>query len=265
VGAAPARRVMTELGVGAPASEAPAATTPLARLLAAAPTVPEAARAEMSGLRTALGECVEPGVPAGVQVDRLRGWLEPVVHRRSSSPAARCGDLAALAEQAAQARSRSRFVADVTIDPPVRSGDMAGRPSLDDDWLVLSTVHSAKGGEWTVVHVIHAADGSFPSDLSTGDAGALAEERRLFYVAVTRARDVLEIDVPMRFHWHRHRLDDLHDYASLSRFLSPAVQALMDTTHAGIPTGGGRIGAAPAPTAENGVALVDSLLADLWS
>ena len=113
------------------------------------------------------------------------------------------------------------------------SGDLAGPPALDDDWLVLSTVHSAKGGEWDVVHVIHAADGMFPSDLATGDPDALAEERRLLYVAVTRARNVLEVNVPLRYHHHRGRLDDRHGYAPISRFLTPAVQALMDTVHAG--------------------------------
>ncbi|MGH9166141.1 MAG: 3'-5' exonuclease, partial [Acidimicrobiales bacterium] len=175
------------------------------------------------------------------------------------------GDLERLAEQAAAASSRNRFLADLAVDPPASTGDMAGPPSLDDDWLVLSTVHSAKGGEWDVVHVIHAADGMFPSDLSTGDAASVAEERRLFYVAVTRARDALEVYAPLRYHRHRERRDDRHGYAPLSRFLSPAVKGLMDAEHAG-PEGSGEAwgqegvgGIAP------GVAAVDSLLAALWS
>jgi DNA helicase-2/ATP-dependent DNA helicase PcrA len=154
-------------------------------------------------------------------------------------------------------------VAGLTLDPPVSSGDLAGPPSLDDDWLVLSTVHSAKGGEWDVVHVIHAADGMFPSDLATGDSEAIAEERRLLYVAVTRARDVLEVNVPLRYHHHRSRLDDRHGLAPISRFLTPAVQALMDTTHAG-PSSTERFQAA-VEGAGSGVAAVDALLADLWS
>ncbi|MGH9180345.1 MAG: 3'-5' exonuclease, partial [Acidimicrobiales bacterium] len=239
------------------------------------PTVAAPARAELDGLRAALGDCAGPGgegtaVPAGAQVDRLRQWLAPVIVRRYKAPAARCGDLERLAEQAAAAPSRNRFLADLTLDGPGITGDLAGPPSLDDDWLVLSTVHSAKGGEWDIVHLIHAADGMFPSDLSTGDTESLAEERRLFYVAVTRARDVLEINVPLRYHRHRFRLDDGHGYAPVSRFLSPAVQALMDTDHAGPPggdwkqggTGDGRSGGdGPAP----GVAAVDRLLASLWS
>ncbi|MGH9278376.1 MAG: ATP-dependent helicase [Acidimicrobiales bacterium] len=271
VGAATARRVMDDLGVTRPPAGAdPGALTPLARLLAAPPVVPDGAREEMAGLRAALGACSDGPVPPGVQVDRLRQWLDPVIHRRYDAPAARCGDLEALAEQAATSGSRGRFVADLTIDPPVNTGDFAGRPSLDDDWLVLSTVHSAKGGEWTVVHLIHAADGAFPSDLATGDADALAEERRLFYVAVTRARDVLEVAAPVRFHKYRHRLDDIHGFAALSRFLSPEVRALMDAEHAGAPAGGEAEvtdmdgGGVEAP-ATHGVALVDALLADLWS
>jgi DNA helicase-2/ATP-dependent DNA helicase PcrA len=270
VGAATARRVMTQLGVGVTATPDPGAPSALARLLAAAPAVPAAARVEMDGLRAALGECSGAGIdlgdvpPPGAQVDRLRRWLDPVVHRRYNAPAARCADLERLAEQAALAPSRGRFVADLTLDPPVSTGDLAGPPSLDDDWLVLSTVHSAKGGEWDVVYVIHASDGSFPSDLATGDRDALAEERRLFYVAVTRARDVLEVSAPLRYHHHRHRLDDAHSYGQLSRFLSPAVQALMDSEHAGLAAADGGPGGSTDGTG-GGVDAVDALLAALWS
>jgi DNA helicase-2/ATP-dependent DNA helicase PcrA len=112
-----------------------------------------------------------------------------------------------------------------------------------------------------VVHIIHAADGMFPSDMATGDVESLAEERRLFYVAVTRARDVLEINVPLRYHHHRDRLDDAHGYAPISRFLSPTVRGLMDTAERlpmNEPWGGGEA----EPSA---VAVVDAMLADLWS
>ncbi len=265
VGAATARHMWAELTAG----DDPGAATPLARFLAAAPAAPEPARAELAGLRAALGDCGEdPPPPPGAQVDRLRAWLAPVIRRRYRAPAARLGDLERLAEQAGLASSRGRFVADLTLDPPVSTGDFAGPPSLDDDWLTLSTVHSAKGGEWDVVHVIHAADGMFPSDLATGDKEALAEERRLFYVAVTRARDVLEIDVPLRYHKHRNRLDDLHSFAEVSRFLSETVRALMDTEHVGA-AGGAEVasaaGVGAASGAPAGVAIVDSMLAELWA
>ncbi|HEX4540472.1 MAG TPA: ATP-dependent helicase [Acidimicrobiales bacterium] len=277
VGPATAGRVLGQLGVRRPDATSdvgpvtdPGAASPLTRLLAAAPAVPGPAREDLAGLRAALAECsgaapaVDTAPPVGAQVDRLRQWLGPVVLRRYDAPAARCSDLERLAEQGAAASSRTGFVSDLTLDPPVVTGDLAGPPSLDDDWLVLSTVHSAKGGEWDVVHVIHAADGMFPSDLATGDEAALAEERRLFYVAVTRARNALEVSMPLRYHRHRHGLDDRHGYAPVSRFLSPAVQSLMDAESA-VPSSdvvpAGAVVSGPA----GGVAAVDRLLAELWS
>jgi DNA helicase-2/ATP-dependent DNA helicase PcrA len=234
----------------------PGSPTPLAGLLAAAPAAPPPAVDELNGLRVALGDCLQPHLAAGPRVDRLGTWLKPVVARRYDAPAARCADLDRLAEEAAMATSIRQFVADLALDPPVSSSDRAGQPSLDDDWLVLSTVHSAKGGEWDVVHVIHASDGMFPSDLATGDAAGIAEERRLFYVALTRARDALEISVPMRYHHHRERLDDRHSYGQMSRFLSPAVRALMDASD---PVGG-----AP-PDGSSALVRVDAALAALWN
>jgi len=278
IGAATARRVMDQLGVrrsgggnAASPAEGPSPVragadrnlSPVAQLLAAAPSVPAPARDELNGLRRALGACLsDPAPTVGAQADTVARWLTPIVQRRYDAAAARCGDLERLSEQAAAAPTRDRFVADLTLDPPVIAGDMAGRPVLDDDWLVLSTVHSAKGGEWDVVHVIHAADGAFPSDMATGDLNGIAEERRLFYVAVTRARDALEISSPLRYHHHRNRLDDRHGYAPLSRFLSESVRSLMDTEQAG-----GRYSfpeAVDVPKG-SGVGAVDALLADLWS
>ncbi len=67
---------------------------------------------------------------------------------------------------------------------------------------MLSTVHSAKGLEWEAVHLIAAYDGNFPADMSTGTEEGIAEERRLFYVALTRARRRLAVYVPARY-YHR--------------------------------------------------------------
>jgi DNA helicase-2/ATP-dependent DNA helicase PcrA len=246
------------------------ARTPLARLLAAPPRVPSTAFAELGGLRSALADCsdaVYPGEvalssalsPAG-QVERLRDWLGPVVERRYDRSAARLADLDQLASAAGRASSRSRFVTELTLDPPVSTGDLAGPPILDEDWLVLSTVHSAKGGEWDVVHILHAADGMFPSDMAMGDREGIEEERRLFYVAVTRARDVLEVNVPFRFH-HRPGHSDAHSYAQPSRFLTSAVRATMDTEQAGrLDTGPASVSAGVA----GGLAAIDGWLAGLW-
>ncbi len=281
VGAATARRVMAELGLGPDAADPSAGEpnaadpniSPLARLLAASPRVPAAARDELAGLRSALADCADGSLaggetpPPAMQVERLRRWLDPVVERMYDAAPARLADLVQLEGVAASAPNRSRFVGDLTLDPPSSTADLAGPPLLDEDWLVLSTVHSAKGGEWDVVHVLHASDGMFPSDMATGDLDGIEEERRLLYVAVTRARHTLEVNVPLRYHHRRRPLADAHSYAQTSRFLSPAVQALMDKAHVeGRPAftdadagpGGG-----PAMV-EGGLAAVDGLLAGLW-
>ncbi|HEX3394387.1 MAG TPA: ATP-dependent helicase [Acidimicrobiales bacterium] len=285
VGAVTARRVMADLGLG-PVSPAPSvvpgpvapvvdpAVTPLARLLAAAPRVPESARAELGALRSALSDCADgSGDPAGpcalapgAQVARLRQWLDPVVERVYDAGPARLADLIHLEAIAGSAPSRNRLVSDLTLDPPSSSSDLAGPPHLDEDWLVLSTIHSAKGGEWDVVHVLHASDGMFPSDMATGDPEGIDEERRLLYVAVTRARQSLEVNAPVRYHFSRHPRGDAHGYAQISRFLSPEVRALMDETHAegrpGVDDGTDAWSGKPEGAA---LASVDQLLADLWA
>jgi DNA helicase II / ATP-dependent DNA helicase PcrA len=270
VGAATARRVMGELDT---AQAGDPAVTPLARLLAAPPRVPAAAREELAGLRAALADCADGSLPGGatpppaVQVERLRRWLGPIVERTYDSVPARLADLAQLEGVAAAAPSRGRFVGDLTLDPPSSTADLAGPPLLDEDWLVLSTVHSAKGGEWEVVHVLHASDGMFPSDMATGDLEGIEEERRLMYVAVTRARSVLEVNVPLRYHHRKRPLADAHSFAQASRFLSPAVRSLMDEAHVeGRPEhDDAALGGADAQAVEGGLAAVDGMLASLWS
>jgi DNA helicase-2/ATP-dependent DNA helicase PcrA len=79
-----------------------------------------------------------------------------------------------------------------------------------------------------VVHVIHAADGVIPSDMSTGDPERIEEERRLFYVALTRARNALHVYVPLRYHRPNRRFEDRHMHAQLTRFLPEDVRTLFD-------------------------------------
>jgi len=159
----------------------------------------------------------------------LRHALEPMIRRRYDHPEPRLADLDALVGMASEYSSCEGFIADLTLDPPASTGDLAGTPTHDDDWLTLSTVHSAKGGEWQVVHLIHAADGAFPSDMATGDKESVDEERRLFYVALTRARKHLHIYAPLRYHhgdpagW-----TDKHSYAQRTRFLPPEMDELLD-------------------------------------
>jgi DNA helicase-2/ATP-dependent DNA helicase PcrA len=141
----------------------------------------------------------------------------------------RLPDLDQLVSVAGQARDLASFLADLALDPPSSSADYAGPPQLEDDYLVLSTVHSAKGFEWQSVHLIAAGDGNFPSDMALCSPEGLEEERRLFYVALTRARRELAIYAPTRYYHRPRGRDDFHGYGKLSRFLTEAAQALCET------------------------------------
>jgi DNA helicase-2/ATP-dependent DNA helicase PcrA len=139
----------------------------------------------------------------------------------------RLRDLDQLELLAQRATSRAAFLADLTLDPPVSTGDLAGPPLLDEEYVVLSTIHSAKGCEWDVVYVIHAADGVIPSDMASGEDD-LEEERRLLYVAMTRARDRLYVTFPLRYYHRKHALGDGHGFAQLTRFIAPDLFPLFD-------------------------------------
>jgi DNA helicase-2/ATP-dependent DNA helicase PcrA len=144
--------------------------------------------------------------------------------------AVRVSDLEQLVIASRGAQDIRHFVGELVIDPPTSSADFAGPPHLDEDYLVLSTAHSAKGLEWAAVHVIAAYDGNFPADMSTGTADGIAEERRLFYVALTRPRQRLHAYVPSRYHHRPHGRDDAHGMARPSRFLTRTVQSLFTIT-----------------------------------
>jgi DNA helicase-2/ATP-dependent DNA helicase PcrA len=182
-------------------------------------------------------------IAAGRRAELLRDALGPIVEAHYVDGAVRLQDLDALVAAAGQASDLGRFVAELVLDPPASSSDLAGPGSMDEDWLVLSTVHSAKGLEWRSVHVLSLYDGNFPSDLAAGDREAIEEERRLLYVALTRAQRDLHLYVPMRYYHRPRGLDDGHGYGKTSRFLTDAVQALCRRTEcsglAAQPTGSG--------------------------
>jgi DNA helicase-2/ATP-dependent DNA helicase PcrA len=149
--------------------------------------------------------------------------MAPLISSSYDDAAPRLEDLGALVLACTGTTRLSDVAAEQVLEPPASTGDLAGPPMIDEDWLVLSTVHSAKGLEFDAVHVIHAADGNFPSDMSLGSPEGLEEERRLFYVAITRARRNLCVYVPLRYHHHRVRDD--HSWAQPSRFLSESVRS----------------------------------------
>jgi len=256
VGAAGARRVLGELGVRPPV----ASPTPLERLAQRSPAVPPAARDELAGLRDALLACHgDAALSPAAQTERLGNALTPLLRRAYDHVEPRLRDLEALVSLAAAQTSRAKLITDLTLDPPAETNDAAGPPGVDEDYVVLSTVHSAKGGEWTAVHVLHATDGMFPLDMALRDPEGIEEERRLFYVAVTRARTDLHVYFPLRFHHHPGRRDDAHGYAQLTRFLTSEVTALFDRRTAGVVAQ-----ADPEPAVLAGVASVDTGLQALW-
>lgn len=189
----------------------------------------------LDALQVALGKCIELAatdtalgerVGIGSQAEILAEFCAKAFPFRYGNPAPRLTDIANLTLVAAQAHSLEDFIADLTLDPPASTSDIAGPPHLDDDYLILSTIHSAKGGEWDVVYLIHAADGALPSDMALGSSDGVEEERRLAYVAVTRARRELHILYPLRFHHNRYRRDDAHSLALPSRFFNDAIDAM---------------------------------------
>jgi DNA helicase-2/ATP-dependent DNA helicase PcrA len=136
----------------------------------------------------------------------------------------RAGDLDQLAKIAAGYATRQEFLTDLTLDPPNATSDDAGKPLLDEDYLILSTIHSAKGQEWKSVSILNVVDGCIPSDLATGTSEEIEEERRLLYVAMTRAKDELNIIVPQRFYTHNQaRAGDKHVYAGRTRFIPASI------------------------------------------
>lgn len=199
-----------------------------------------------------------PGEPVIHHAERIRAALTPLVVAAYDDAAPRLEDLGALVLACSDATRLSDVAAEQVLDPPHSTGDLAGPPLVDEDWLVLSTVHSAKGLEFDAVHVIHAADGNFPSDMSTGTPEGVEEERRLFYVALTRARRDLTLYVPLRYHHHRVR--DEHSWAQPSRFLSPRVRA----TLLEVPPPGESLSVVATTPAIAAGSLVAGRLADLW-
>ena len=163
-------------------------------------------------------------------VAQAAAWYQPQLERLHDDAAIRQADLAQLARIAQGFPSRERFLAELTLDPPEATSDESGPPHRDEDYLILSTMHSAKGQEWNAVYVLNAVDGCMPSDMATGSAAEIEEERRLFYVAMTRAKHHLALLVPQRFHvTQQAKYGDRHLYGSLTRFVPPAVAALFDT------------------------------------
>lgn len=156
-------------------------------------------------------------------------WYAPHLERMYDDAVVRKGDLDQLARIAATYASREKFLTELTLDPPDATSAESGTPLRDEDYMILSTIHSAKGQEWKAVYVLNVVDGCIPSDMSTGSADEIEEERRLLYVAMTRAKEQLQLIVPQRFYVHQQAgTGDRHVYGSRTRFIPDRLLSLFE-------------------------------------
>jgi DNA helicase-2/ATP-dependent DNA helicase PcrA len=166
----------------------------------------------------------DPATPWPGQVGLVREWYKPQLERIYDAAWTRMGDLEQLEHLSTQHAGRERFLTELTLDPPVKTGDQSAGASKDEDYVILSTIHSAKGQEWDIVYVLNVSDGNFPSEFSAGKPEMVEEERRLLYVAMTRARNELHLCAPLKYAVTQQPKDgDAHVYGAKSRFMTDKV------------------------------------------
>src|SRR6185295_9870608 len=164
------------------------------------------------------------------QVALAREFYKPHMERLYEHVHTRIGDIDQLELLSSQYPTRERFITELTLDPPNATSDLSGMASHDEDYLVISTIHSAKGMEWDNVYVLNVVDGHFPNEFATGKSELIEEERRLLYVAMTRAKDELHLIAPLKYYISSQaRSGDAHVYGAKSRFLTSRVMATLDS------------------------------------
>ncbi len=202
----------------------------------------------------------DPATPWSGQMQRVREWYAPILERLYDAPEVRAGDLVQLERIATTYGTREAFLTELALDPPQATSDLAGDASLDEDYLILSTVHSAKGQEWDAVYLLHVTDGNFPNEFATGKPEAIEEERRLLYVAMTRAKTRLDLVSPLKYYvTQQSRMGDRHVYGAKSRFLTKAVMACLEPIAYGEPPETASAAANVSPVD------VASRLRDMWA
>ena len=200
-----------------------ASASPGCTLLAEQP-VPESATAGWLEFAAVVAASEPAATPWPATFDRICAWYQTQMDRLHDDAEVRQADVEQLARIAVTYPSAERFLTELTLDPPEATSDQAGPPLLDEDYLILSTIHSAKGQEWTAVSVLNVVDGCIPSDMATGSLAEIEEERRLLYVAMTRAKEHLDLIVPQRFYVsHQPGFGDRHLYANRTRFIPNAL------------------------------------------
>jgi len=204
----------------------------------------------------------DAGIATDIHATRL--FYAPLLETKYDNVQARLNDLIQLEAIAARYQSRTEFLAEMTLDPPSSTQELPADPSLDEDYLILSTIHSAKGLEWDSVYVIHAADGNIPSDMATGSPEEIEEERRLFYVAMTRAKNQLSVVRPERYYFHNRRKSDQHSLSKVTRFLPTHIQAMFDRQSHGATYGSGVGGAGQSSLIQSDTSEIRKKISKLW-
>jgi DNA helicase-2/ATP-dependent DNA helicase PcrA len=186
--------------------------------------VPARARDDWDAFAALVATLRAPGLRWPMDIELVRNWYQPHLERLYDDAPVRAADLYQLVALASGYGTRESFLTELTLDPPEATSDRAGPPLLDEDYLILSTIHSAKGQEWKSVTVLNVVDGCIPSDMATGCADDIEEERRLLYVAMTRAKENLHLVIPNRFFIRQQaQMGDRHVYAQRTRFIGPAM------------------------------------------
>jgi DNA helicase-2/ATP-dependent DNA helicase PcrA len=213
IGQASATRLLDAMGEAA---------EPGAALQSFAP--PPQAQAEWTQFAGLYASLRDPDVKWPADLELAKAWYLPQLERIHDDAQVRKLDVDQLVRLASGYANRERFLTELTLDPPQSTSDQSGAPHRDEDYLILSTIHSAKGQEWKCVHVLNAVDGCIPSDMATGTTEEIEEERRLLYVAMTRAREHLHVIVPHRFYvTQQSGGGDRHMYAGRTRFIAEAM------------------------------------------
>jgi DNA helicase II / ATP-dependent DNA helicase PcrA len=229
-----------------------AATDPLAALDDFKPG--NAAREDWQAFAQVYKDLCAPSLAWPADLDVALRWYAPHLERLYEDARVRKSDLDQLARIASGYGSRERFLTELTLDPPDATSAESGAPLRDEDYMILSTIHSAKGQEWKSVYVLNVVDGCIPSDMATGSAEEIEEERRLLYVAMTRAKEDLHLIVPQRFYVHQQTgMGDRHVYGSRTRFIPDGMASLFEFLPK-LPELPASRAAAPAPTAQLDVA-----------
>jgi DNA helicase-2/ATP-dependent DNA helicase PcrA len=140
-----------------------------------------------------------PEITLPRKIELIREYYAPILQANEYDYTVRLLDINVLIDLSSRYDKLEKFLTDFALDPPSRKFSTKTVPEIDeseDRPLTVSTIHSAKGLEWHAVIIPHALDGLIPSSRALNNIEEIEEERRLFYVACSRAKQDLLITMP---------------------------------------------------------------------